>query len=154
MHEDINMANCDDFELIDETDSIDDSVFELVDTNGDQERQAKPKISDLVLPLLIPTPFIEETSPIIEQQTFSPIVEQQTFTPIVNIPDISITCENYNFQHIVRSNQTDDNPSTISTENFCSCPISPKSSSSTTLWQCCFYPSSHRYAIRYQYDYR
>jgi hypothetical protein len=75
------MADIDDFEIINETSLSNEQTFEVIDVNGVTEEKINtntPTTPDIVLPLLIPKPVVDETSQ---------VVQQQTPTPIVNSPE-------------------------------------------------------------------
>jgi hypothetical protein len=84
LQDEINMAEIDDFEIINETGLSNEQAFELIDVNDDiTEKNTNintPTTDDIVLPLLIPKPLVDETSQVVQQQQ----QQQQTSCPIVN----------------------------------------------------------------------
>lgn len=67
------MANDDDFEIINESGLSTEPVFEFVDINDVTEKNIstdnKSTTPDVVLPLLVPKPLVNEIPEVIQQQT-------------------------------------------------------------------------------------
>ncbi len=72
------MANDDDFEIINESGLSTEPVFEFVDINDVTEKNIntdnKSTTPDVVLPLLVPKPLVNEIPEVIQQQTSRPII--------------------------------------------------------------------------------
>ncbi|CAF0808624.1 unnamed protein product [Adineta steineri] len=79
----------DDFEIIDEIGLSNEPVFEFIDVNDTKEKDVNndtPKSPDVVLPLLVSKPLINEIPQIVQQQISIPIVKspepQESNSPI------------------------------------------------------------------------
>jgi hypothetical protein len=73
----ITMADNDDFEIINESGLSNEHAFEFIDVNDVTEKNTKtnkPTTPDVVLPLLVPKPLVNEIPQVVQQQTPSPII--------------------------------------------------------------------------------
>jgi hypothetical protein len=70
------MADIDDFEIIGEPVLLNDQTFELIDVNDISERItiiSNPTTPDVVLPFLIAKPLVDDSPPVVQQQTSNSI---------------------------------------------------------------------------------
>lgn len=109
------MADIDDFELINETNLSNEQTFELIDINNEIGNNTKidtptTTTPDVVLPLLIPTPLVMETSPVIQEQKFNPIIN--TSEPVESNSLIETTTNTIPFVPIKRTVVSQPPPST------------------------------------------
>lgn len=115
------MADVDDFEIINETSLSNEQTFELIDVN-DMTEKNKPPTLDPVLPLFIPKPLVEETSPIVQQQTSTLIIN--TPEPVESHLPIKTTVSTTSFVPIKQTIPSSSPPP--STRIFAAVPPLPK----------------------------